>query len=536
MSTLKGKRHSRVFQYTASQQGFTLPTVLSFILAMTLISGAVMMIILNNLTFTAKNVKRQQALNIAEAGVNYYLWHLAHNASDFKDGGSSPTNPDPTLGYGPYTHDYFDANTVKQGNFTLWVKPKNNGSTIATVRSIGKTKDGIVRTIDAQIGAASFASYGLLSDVEFWFGENETADGPVFSNQGVHMDGPSSDTVASANTQYVPLPQYGGNGSSKNGVWCSPTVVAPVNCKTRDTSNWLFPQPSIDFNQVVGALCTMKKVAFANDNATAAFATRTDACNLTPAARSAAYVPRYSTNSFSNRRGYYIQLNNNSTYDLYKVSDEDDMQTSYTTALTRTLVQNAIPIPSSGVIFVEDNVWVRTTTSFSGRVTIAAGRLGNDTNKADVNIVGNVLYGSKSGADSIGLIAENNVLIAPYAPPRTGSFTFEINAATLAQSGSVTYPDTYKVNAYRCTKGWADGGQKFLYYGSVATRQYWTWNYTRSSSCGDATPDYSSGRYISGIKNTATSYDYNLYYAPPPSYPITGGYDILSWREVLTKP
>ncbi|QQS17843.1 hypothetical protein IPL68_04215 [Candidatus Saccharibacteria bacterium] len=61
----------------------------------------------------------------------------------------------------------------------------------------------------------------------------------------------------------------------------------------------------------------MKKVAFANDASTAAFATQPNPCNLTPTVRSAAYIPRYSTSSFSTRRGYYIELNANNTYDLY---------------------------------------------------------------------------------------------------------------------------------------------------------------------------------------------------------------------------
>lgn len=518
-----------------SEAGFTMPTVLSFIIAMGIITATVMMIVVGNLVSSGEIIRRQQALSIAEGGINYYLWHMAHNGVDFKDGNSTPTTPDPKLGYGPYEHDYYDTKARKIGTYTLWVRPNGSGSTVMTVRSIGKTDDNITRTIEARIGAASFASYGLLADVEFWFGQFEAADGPVFSNQGVHMDGPNSDTVGSANSDYIPLDRFGGDGAMKSGVWCSATVLAP-NCLTRDKSNWLYPRPSVDFNQVTGALCTMKKVAFANDNATAAFATRSDACNLAPASRSSAYIPRYSSNSFSNRKGYLIQLNPNGTYDLYKVSNEDDTLGDYNMALTKTIVQLGVPVPSSGVVFVEDNVWVRSNSTFAGRLTVAAGRLGNDTNSANVNIIGDIKYTTKNGQDAIGLIAEKDVVIAPYAIPQSGDFTFEIDAATLAQSGSVTYPRYYKTNASRCTKGWVGPGQKFVYYGSVATRQYWTWNYTYDYSCPDNARDVSASKFISGVKNTTTSYDYNLYYAPPPSYPITGGYDILNWREVVNRP
>ena len=144
-----------------------------------------------------------------------------------------------------------------------------------------------------------------------------------------------------------------------------------------------------------------------------------------------------------------------------------------------------------------------------------------------------MLYSTKNGSDSIGLVAEGNVLVAPYAPPSSGSFNFEIDAAALSQFGSVEYPNYYK-DTETCTRGWTSATQTFTFYGSVATRQDWTWNIRQA--CGDAVYDGVSGRYYSGIEHTSTNYDYNLLYAPPPSYPITGGYNILSWREVLTKP
>ncbi|PID31170.1 hypothetical protein CSA80_04025 [Candidatus Saccharibacteria bacterium] len=516
------------------EAGFTLPAVLSFILVMGVIATTLMTVVMGNLLSSGAIIERRQALHIAEAGVNYYLWHMAHNPTDYKDGNTAPATPDPQLGYGPYVHDYVDANARKEGTYTLWVQPQSNGSTVATVRSKGTTNGGVSRTVEARIGASSFASYGLLADVEFWFGSSEAANGPVFSNQGVHMDGPNSDTVGSANASYVPTYSYGGDGTVKDGVWCSPSVTDP-DCSTRDKSNWLYPQPSIDFNQVTSALCKMKKVAFADDAATAAYAMNTDACSLTPATRSDAYIPRYSS-SFSSRRGYYIQLNPDSTYDLYRVSNENDRQTDYTTALTRSVVQVGVPLPPSGVIFVEDNVWVRTSASFPGRVSIASGRLGNNAHSTDINIVGEILYSTKNGQDAIGLVSEGDIFIAPYAIPQTGAFTFEIDAATLAQSGSVRYPSTYKVNSWRCTPGWTAPNQEFLYYGSVATRQYWTWNYRRGGYCADSAYDPATGYYISGVKQTTTEYDYHLYYAPPPSYPVTGGYEILNWREVVTTP
>lgn len=519
----------KLTNHRQNQAGFIMPAVLALLIAAAIFATALVTIITTNFYVVGSNIESQKSFNIAEAGVNYYLWHMAHNKSDFKDGQSTPATPDATLGYGPYVHTYTDSEANDAGTFTLWIKPQGNGSTIATVRSIGKASGSeVTRTVEAQIGAASFASYGLVSDEEFWFGNNESANGPIFSNVGIHMDGANSDVVGSANATYVPDSAYGGNGTTKAGVWCSTTVTTPVNCNTRDKSNWLYPKTSVDFNQVSSSLCTMKMTALGS--------TSSSVCSTTPTTRTASYIPQYSTSgAYSTNQGYLIQLNTNNTYDLYKVSAENDRATIYTSALTSTAVATGISVPSSGVIFVEDNVWVRTNPTFHGRVTIASGRLASTTYSTNISIADDLLYSAKDGSDAIGLVAEKDIIVTAYAPPSSGSFTFEIDAATLAQSGAVKWPQYYE-GTNTCTRGWTGSTQNFLFYGSVATRLNWTWNYSRGSSCGDAVRDTTSGSYYSGVMRTQTNYDYNLMYAPPPSYPVTGTYNILSWREVLTKP
>ena len=517
--------------------GFTLPTVISIMLVMIIISGVLLQVVIMNFFTVGNQIERQKAFNIAEAGINYYLWHLSHNSTDFKDGKTTPTTPDPTLGYGPYVHTYIDDNAVDRGTYTLWIKPQGNGSTIATVRAIGKTKGtNITRTVEAQIGATSFANYALVSDTALWFGNTETANGPVHSNQGIRVDGASDSDMTSANSTYVPPNNLGGNGASRPGVWCNSSVTTPVDCNSRSKVDWRYPVPAVDFNQVTGSLCTIKRTAFTGNASTSSLATQTNACSQTPTTRTDSYLPQRASNgSFDLTRGYLIELNPNSTYTLYNVNGENDRLTPYTSALTTQVVTSNIPIPSSGVIYAEDNVWVRTNPTYSGRVTIAAGRLAT-SNNANIVVADDVVYGTKNGSDAIGLIAEDSILIAPYAPPANGAFNFEVDAAMLAQTGSVIYPSRYRTDANRCTRGWTANNQQFKFYGSVASRQTWTWTISLGgNSCGDAASSPGNG-YTSGILNNSTAYDYNLLYAPPPSYPITAGYNIISWREVLTRP
>ena len=144
---------SRLLRFRGtSQQGSILPGVLAFMLAITIMGGAVLTVILDNLFVSSSNVRSQQAFNIAEAGVNYYMWILEHDGTDYQDGTGQPSTQG-TLGYGPYIHQYVDSNLVDEGTYTLWVKPPTNGSTIVTVTSIGQvTGSSITRTVQSAGG------------------------------------------------------------------------------------------------------------------------------------------------------------------------------------------------------------------------------------------------------------------------------------------------------------------------------------------------------------------------------------------------
>jgi hypothetical protein len=518
----------------SGQGGHVLTWVIGFLTAISVILVATSSVLDLVLADAVRTNKNQLTLNIADAGVNYYLWHMSHAGADFQDGNTGGT---PIIGgefdgfYGPYVHDYKDDNGVIVGKYTLYIKPKGVGSTVAIVRSIGETPDGKNRrTVEAEIGAPSFASYGLVGDVAIWFGATETANGPTHSNVGIRMDGPNNGDVTSANATYVPPSSLGGNGvTSRPGVWCNGGTNCAGRTATNNNGTWRYPVPSVDFNAITGELCNLKKTAFLSNAATSALASSPTACNNVSVSRTSAYIPRYQT-TFSSTRGYLIELNTNGTYNLYGVASETYNYTNnsnYTyqwqTALSETLIQSNIAIPSQNVIFVEDNVWIRTNPTFSGRVTIASGRLASATDQTSVVIADDIKYSVKNGQDAIGIIAENNVLVAPYAPPRPGdaasNYPFEIDAALIAKDGSVRFTPTY---LGRDVPYWSDPNKKLLYYGSIASRNVWTW--------------LVSGGDSDGFLYNDTTYDYNLLYAPPPSFPITSTYDILKWREILVTP
>ena len=500
------------------QQGSMLATLLVFIVAFAIFGLAVGTMIITTLNTAVRTQNSETAFNAAEAGLNYYLWHLNHDNSDLKDGTGLPNSPT-TLGYGPYVHEYKDLSGKVLGKYTLYIMPGAAGSTTVTVRSIGKveTYPSATRTVEARIGAPSFSTYALAGNTALWFGNTESSSGPVHSNVGVKMDGSNTDQVTSSNASYT-VPTWSGNGANttKPGVWCDPGVSSPLNCNARNKSSWGYPVPAVDFNKISGDLCNLKKQATNNTSASA--------CTLKPS-RTAGYIPP-STTSFSTTTGYLITLNDNGTYTLEKVTNERDTRVDYANALTRTTVQSGISIPSNGIIFVEDNVWVRSAgpNGFDGRVTIAAARLATPAGDASATIVDDMKYRSKyDGADAIGVIAEKNVEVAPYV----GS-DVEIHGALIAQAGSVGIRQKYAgTNTY--VDGYPSSSDGLRFFGSIASNQQWTWSV---QLCGTV----SNASCWAGYRYTATDYDENLRYSPPPSFPVTSTFDMLSWREVMSQP
>jgi hypothetical protein len=111
---------------------------------------------------------RESAFHIAEAGVNYYQWRLAHFPTDFQDG---------TGQAGPYVHDYRDTDTQEIiGQYSLVITPPLIGSTVVTIESTAWTiaNPSIKRVITTRYGIPSLARYAFLTNSDVWIGSSES--------------------------------------------------------------------------------------------------------------------------------------------------------------------------------------------------------------------------------------------------------------------------------------------------------------------------------------------------------------------------
>ena len=116
-----------------------------------------------------------------------------------------------------------------------------------------------------------------------------------------------------------------------------------------------------------------------------------------------------------------------------------------------------------------------------------------------------ISYAAKDGTNSLGLIAQQNFLIGYLAPNN-----LEIDGALIAQNGSAEH------------YYWSGDLKNLItIYGSVGSFGLWTWSYVDNN-----------GNTVSGYTNTSTSYDSNLLYSPPPSFPLSSsGYQQISWSS-----
>lgn len=468
-------------------QGSILVQVLVFASLAVLLMTSLAVGTATSIKASRRSVTREQAIQIAEAGIDYYRWHLAHARTDFQDG---------TGQAGPYVHNFNDKTGTKIGAFTLTITPPPIGSTIVTIQSKGTVDSdpGVSRTVVAQLAVPSFAKYAVVANADMRFGVGTEVFGPIQANGGIHFDGVAHNIISSAKTSYVD-PDYG--GSSQFGVYTrvSPQdPIPPAAVPTRPDifmSGRLFPVPVVDFAGITSDLSQMK----------------------TQAQAAGAY---YST---SGALGYHIVLATDDTFKLYKVTSLttpsnnclSNSNPSGTAGWGLWTIQNQTLVgtytfPTNGIIFVEDHVWVDGQIN-TARLTIASGRFpDNISTRTSITVNTNLKYTNYDGQDVLALIAQNNFNVG-----FSSDDNLRIDAAIIAQNGRAGR--FYYVS--QC--GAAYIRSSLTLYGMIATNQRYGFAYTNGTG------------YITRTLN----YDANLLYGPPPSFPLTSSqYEIVSWKEL----
>lgn len=436
-----------------------------------------------------RNVRREannaQAFTIAEAGIEYYRWHLAHAPLDFTDGGA---------GAPPYVHPFYDKDGSRIGQFELEITAPSSGTTITAIQTTGKVDADptVSKIIKVKMGLPSFARYSVAANADIRFGAGTTVYGQLHSNGGIRFDGVAYNIVSSAKTSYDD-PDHSGGLEFGVHTHVSPTdPLPPAAVPVRSgvfSAGRSFPVPAVDFNGITADLANIKTLAQSNGYYRGA----------------------------SGARGYEIVLKTNDVFDIYRVNSVRTPPTNCTNVLNQSgwgtwsvnatsVIATNVLFPANGLIFIEDDLWVRGQIN-TARLTIAAGRFPvNPSTYANITTNQDLRYTNYDGKDVIALMTQNNINVGLYS-----NNNLFVDAAVVAQNGRV---GRYY---YRSQCGSNYIRSSIALYGMIATNQRYGWAYTDGTGYGLRT----------------ITYDGNLLYGPPPHFPITASqYDIISWEEV----
>ncbi len=414
---------------------------------------------------------KDSAFAIAEAGVNYYRWHLAHSPTDYQDG---------TGAAGPYLHDYADKDGNVIGRFSLEITPPTIGSSVVTIKSTGYTlnKPDIKRNIKLQMGIPSIAKYAWVVGGDVVFGPTSEVFGLIQVNGGIQFNGIAHNLISSAkecyddpdnNWTHLCDPSSGPN-EEKPGVWGTGQFLGGT---------------------AVG-VSALSFIGIADD--------------LDKIKQKANTAQGFYRGSSSPGLGYHITLKTNGTFDLRTVTSlvsQGSCTSPKWSIQNQTAAVNYL-FPSNGLMFFEDNIWVDGALNIA-RLTIASARF--TANPSSITINNDIVYTHNDGSEVLGLIAEKDINIGLLSED-----DLRIDAAIIAKSGKFG-----RLSYFATSCGVTRYRNLLVTNGMVAS-------FLRSGVY------YSS---TNGYQNRQYNYDGNLLYGPPPSFPSTSDqYEVISWEDV----
>lgn len=505
--------------------------ILIYLIIFIAIFAMVMLAVVAN--FAAKlqllriTIEREQAFQVAEAGINYYQWHLIEFPDDYQDG----TGQD-----GPYVHDYVDFDTQQTiGQFSLVITPPSQGGTTVTVQSTGwiNDKPNIKRIVTATYAFPSLASYALLTHDWMYAWNTESYSGPVHSDTGIRFEGTTSSSVTSSvestclddcNQEY---PEASCPTTvTRDAIW----AIGPN--EPESSPFWNNPTTVADFTGISTSFSDIQDASQLGEN-----------INL----------------PLSNKSGYSLVFNSNGTVTVYKVlstkntgarfpvtqpvTDGTDTGLGYIIGGTDynsgicsdtsckhcsssgRCLQYTKTIPSDGlIIYALENLWIEGTVK--GRVIVATANGKANTNPnfsgitsnliPNIYISNNIRYSngesgaSGENADTLGLMAEGNIIVTKGAPD-----PLYVDGALLAQYGFIAFPICYSGGAAK---------NNVYFFGSLILHGSWWFNFT----------NYCGGSFTDGYRYPHFQWDTNLLYYPPPYFPpssVSAGLQMVKWES-----
>ncbi|MDB5189954.1 MAG: hypothetical protein JWN49_280 [Parcubacteria group bacterium] len=478
------KKYSRTTAYPK-------PVARGFLMLLALVFGSIFVTVLaalSSFSITQNHVQtnatgKSRALALAEAGLEYYRWFLAHNPGNLTNGTGQP---------GPYVLTQTDPEGGTIGTVSLNVSGNMSCGQVTSIdlTATGYPSDGsnTSRTVATRYAQPTVATYSYILNDSVWAGSDRIINGPYHSNGGIRMDGTANAPVTSSLSSWLCTDAFGcSTDQTKTGVF----GAGP------NSTLWSYPSPQVDFNGIAANFTALK----------------------TKAQASGIYLARYSSGSSSNAsywRGYHLIFNADGTVTVKKVSNTQSLTvqpintadgTTDHTVISSESTFATYTIPSScGLIFVEDNVWVEGV--IPAKVTVVSANVTTTGVAPNIMLPDNITY---SGSSNPGLtaIAENDVLVTGDSPS-----TMALSGIFIAQNGA------FGRNYYGCPSSYEPRNTLTIHGTTVSNKRTGT-KWMNGCSGGDA-----------GYQLRTDAFDRNLATDPPPFTPtISTDYQFVDWHE-----
>ncbi len=451
--------------------------------------GSISLAILQN-KLNTKMLIRNQALHVAEAGVNYYRWVLYRDNDEYCNKETCIT----TAPYGPYgPYDYTDSSGGIVGQYELYITPPPlNGSTIVDIKSVGwlLNSPSVKRSIEVKCGIPSWSTYSTLSNDDVRFGAGTEVWGPIHSNGGIRFDGIANNLISSSLLDYDD-PDHSGSNEFAVHTHVSPTDPypdgnnPPENIPERTDvfrAGRAFPSPTISFDLLNGHISTLYGKATTSGIVLENSGSQGYRIVITPNPGPLNdQLDIFRVNSISSACG---------GRETYGISSETFLLSTST--------------PPNGIVFVKDNIWIEGHIN-EDRLTFLAFQEPFTGSISNIILNNNLIYTNYDGQDAIGLIAQNDISVGLYSQDN-----LTIDAALIAKEGRIGR----NYYAQSCSSTYYIRNSITI-NGSMATKGRYGFAYT------DGT----------GYQTRNLIYDNNLTFIPPPHFPTTGEYNFISWKE-----
>jgi len=465
------------------------PHLRGSIMLLAIVFGAIFLTVLGALasfSITQNKVQiadtgKTKALSLAEAGIEYYRWHLAHYPTDLKNGGSSNS----------FTLTQSDPEGGTAGTIAMTITPNQAcGQTQSVdINSKGIVADGSneSQTVLARYAQPTVAQYSYIVNDSVWAGSDRVINGPYHSNGGIRMDGTANAPVTSSLSTWQCTSDFG----------CSPTKTEPgVFGSGPNQTLWSYPTPQVDFSGIAANFSNLKSIAQSDG----------------------IYFARYSggsSNSQAYWKGYHLIFNSAGTVTVKRVSAtyKNTVQpinpadsTSDHTVIQNETTLGTYTIPADcGLIFVEDNTWIEGTLGQKATVVVA--------NVTDTGVTPNAMLPDNityaNATSGLTVLAANDILITGDSPT-----TMTLNGIFVAEGGA------FGRNYYGCPSSYEPRGTLTIHGTTVSNKRTGT-KWMNGCPGGDA-----------GYQSRTDAYDRTLASDPPPFTPsISTDYQFIDWRQ-----